>query len=145
MDAARVAATATTLLIDPESALMLDRCAADRGIQMVGRLNRPLHPPKRGMSSGIRRLVRGGGLAQFAFLFVLLIPLLPGTWALSELAARRETSLIDTHLRNALNESVNEYQRVLDGAQQKARHVAFSASVQKAFAAHDAAALRRLE
>ncbi|HEU5211354.1 MAG TPA: ATP-binding protein [Gaiellaceae bacterium] len=97
------------------------------------------------MSSGIRRLVRGGGLTQFAFLLVLLIPLLPGTWALSELAARRETSLIDAHLRNALNDSVNEYQRVLDGAQEKARRVAFSTSVQKAFAAHDAAALRRLE
>src|SRR5215471_19278887 len=113
MDAARVAATATSLLIDPESALMLDRCAADRGIQMVGRLNRPLHPSKRGMWSGLRRLVRGGGVAQFAFLIALLIPLLPGTWAFSELAARRETSLIDAHLRTALNNSVDEYRRVL--------------------------------
>src|SRR5215475_8211485 len=108
---------------------MLDRCAADRGIQMVGRLNRPLHPPKRGMSSGIRRLVRGGGLTQVAFLLVLLIPLLPGAWALSELAARRETSLVDAHLRHALDVSVNEYQRVLDGAQEKDRGVVFPSSV----------------
>jgi signal transduction histidine kinase len=145
MDAASVAATATSLLIDPESALMLDRCAADRGTQMVGRVNRPLHPPKRGMWSGFRRLARGGGLAQFALLLALLVPLLPGTWALSELAARRETAQIDAHLRNTLGESVNEYQRVLDDAQQRARRVALSASVQKAFTAHDRAALARLE
>ena len=145
MDTVSVAATATSLLIDPESALMLDRCAADRGIQMVGRVNRPLHPPKRGMWSGIRRLVRRGGVTQFAFLLVLLVPLLPGTWALSELAARRETASIDAHLRNALGESVNEYQRILDGADEKARRVAISASVQRAFITHDRAALARLE
>ena len=145
MDTVSVAATATSLLIDPEIDLMLDRCAADRGIQMVGRVNRPLHPPKRGIWSGVRRLVRGGGVTQFAFLLALLVPLLPGTWALSELAARRETSSIDAHLRNALGDSVNEYQRVLDGAQAKARRVAVSASVQEAFSTHDRAALDRLE
>jgi signal transduction histidine kinase len=90
-------------------------------------------------------VVRGGGLTQFAFLLALLVPLLPGTWALSELAARRETARIDAHLRNALGESVNEYQRVLDGAQRKARTVAFSGAVQHAFTAHDRAALARLE
>src|SRR3954449_13600250 len=120
MDTVSVAATATSLLIDPESALMLDRCAADRGIQMVGRVNRPLHPPKRGMWSGVRRVVRGGGLTQFAFLLVLLVPLLPGAWALSELAARRETSQVDAHLKNALGASFTEYQRVLDEATQRA-------------------------
>ena len=145
MDTVSVAATATSLLIDPESDLMLDRCAADRGIQMVGRVNRPLHPPKRGIWSGFRRLVRGGGVTQFAFLLALLVPLLPGTSALSELAARRETASIDAHLRSALGDSVNEYQRVLDGADQRARRVAVSASVQKAFTTHDRAALARLE
>src|SRR3954447_26783539 len=124
---------------------MLDRCAADRGSQMVGRVNRPLHPPKRGIWSGFRRLVRGGGLTQFAFLLALLVPLLPGTWALSELAVRRETARIDAHLRGALGASVNEYQRVLDDAQQKARRIAFSARVQRAFTARDRAALTRLE
>src|SRR3954451_14857693 len=141
MDAVSNAATATSLLIDPVSALMLDRCAADRGSQMVGRVNPPLHPPKRGMWGGALRVVRRGGLTQFTLLLALLVPLLPGTWALSELAARRETTQIDGHLRNALGESVSEYQRVLDEATARAGRLGGRADVQHALIAHDRATL----
>jgi signal transduction histidine kinase len=83
-------------------------------------------------------------LTQFALLLALLVPLLPGTWALSELAARRETTQIDGHLRTTLSRAVDEYARVLDAAQQKAHRVALRPGVQRAFTHHDRAGLARL-
>jgi two-component system, OmpR family, phosphate regulon sensor histidine kinase PhoR len=84
-------------------------------------------------------------MAQLALLLVLLVPLLPGTWAFSELAARRETSRVDTHLQNALAAALNEYRRVQNEAQERAHTAALATPVQRAFIRRDRAALNRLE
>jgi two-component system phosphate regulon sensor histidine kinase PhoR len=84
-------------------------------------------------------------MAQLALLLVLLVPLLPGTWAFSELAARRETSRVDTHLQNALAAALNEYRRVQNEAQERAHTAALATPVQRAFIRRDRAALDRLE
>jgi signal transduction histidine kinase len=104
-----------------------------------------LHPPKRGIRSMIRRIGNRLGLAQAALLLALLVPLIPGTWAFAELAARRETSRVDSHLRSALSASLDEYQSVLDDAQRRALGLARRPALQRAFTRRDLRALGRLE
>ena len=106
---------------------------------------RPAHPPSGGIRRHLRRLPRGTGVAQLALLLALLVPLLPGTWAFSELAARRETTRVDTHLQTSLGASLDEYRAVLNEAQERARTAANAVPVQRAFIHRDRRALRRLE
>jgi signal transduction histidine kinase len=84
-------------------------------------------------------------VAQLALLLALLVPLLPGTWAFSELAARRETTRVDTHLQNSLAQALDEYRGILDEAQQRASTAANATAVQRAFIRRDRPELNRLE
>jgi signal transduction histidine kinase len=84
-------------------------------------------------------------MVQFALLLALLVPLLPGTWAFSELAARRETTRVDAHLQTELAAAVNEYRVVLDEELRRARKAAVATPVQRAFVRRDRRALDRLE
>ena len=97
------------------------------------------------MSGTVRRFGRGSGLPQVGLLAALLVPLLPGSWAFSELAARRETARVDAHLRAALAAAVGEYGDVLDEAQVDARDVAVTEAVQRAFVRRDRTGLAALE
>ncbi len=106
---------------------------------------RPAHPPSGGIRVRLRQLGRGTGLAQFALLLALLVPLLPGTWAFSELAARRETAQVDAGLQSSLGKAVNEYRLVLDEALRRAHDAAVATAVQRAFVRHDRRALNQLE
>jgi hypothetical protein len=93
----------------------------------------------------IRRLAGRFGLAQMALLLALLVPLIPGTWAFAELAARRETARVDSHLRSALAASLEEYQSVVNDAQRRALGLAREPELQRAFTRRDTRTLRRLE
>jgi signal transduction histidine kinase len=106
---------------------------------------RALYPPPRGIRAMIRRVGRRLGIAQAALLLALLVPLVPGTWAFSELAARRETNRVDAQLRSSLAAAVAEYSDALDRARNRAGDVAARAAVQRAFLAHDRATLRAVE
>jgi two-component system, OmpR family, phosphate regulon sensor histidine kinase PhoR len=112
---------------------------------MVDPGTRALHPPSRGIRTTIRRLGRRLGVAQLMLLLALLVPLVPGTWAFSELAARRETARVDSHLRASLAASVDEYGDVLAEAQRRALELARQPRVQRAFAGRDRRSLSALE
>src|SRR3954449_1907834 len=114
-------------------------------LAMVVGGRRPAHPPSGGIRRHLRHFPRGTGVAQLALLLALLVPLLPGTWAFSELAARRETARVDAHLQNSLAAALNEYRRVQNDGQEHARTVALATPVQRAFIRRDRAALNRLE
>jgi signal transduction histidine kinase len=93
----------------------------------------------------VRRVAGRFGLAQMMLLLALLVPLIPGTWAFAELAERRETARVDSHLRSALAASLEEYQSVVNDAQRRALGLAKEPELQRAFTRRDARTLRRLE
>ena len=73
-----------------------------------------------------------------------MLPLAAGAWAFAGLKASHGRSHAEAALQGTLRKASGEYRQVLASAEQKARALAASGRVQRAFEHHDRRALKRL-
>ena len=78
------------------------------------------------------------------FVLLAMLPVLATSWAFSEVAARGETSRVDSRLNSALRVAVAAYAEDVAAAADSASALAHRPSVQRAFALEDSEALVRL-
>ncbi|HYX89369.1 MAG TPA: diguanylate cyclase [Gaiellaceae bacterium] len=78
------------------------------------------------------------------FLLVSLLPLAAAAWGLHAVASRSETRGVDVRLEAGLRAALAAYKDDLSAAGQRARALAADRRFQRALAAHDRVALRRL-
>jgi diguanylate cyclase (GGDEF)-like protein len=79
------------------------------------------------------------------FVLLALVPLIAASWAFSEVATKSELANTDARLNAALRVAVRDYaETIRDDAAATASSLAHATSVQRAFLAHDRAALIKL-
>ena len=78
------------------------------------------------------------------FVLLAMLPVLAASWAFSEVAARGETSRVDSRLNSALRVAVAAYAEDVAAAADSASALAHRPSVQRAFALEDTEALVQL-